>query len=131
MKEIRRFTGCTDLTTQPPQDDVVNLDLFTESRYNLIVKYKTAFYSFYAPIALGMIASGVYDKASLDAARVICIKMGTYFQIQDDYLDCYGDPSVIGKIGTDIQDKKCSWLVVQVSELSWHSLAFGDYIPRL
>jgi farnesyl diphosphate synthase len=102
-----------DLTSQPMDSKQVDLDRFTLQRYSLIVKYKTAFYSFYLPVAMGMILSGIRDKKAYELANKICMIMGEYFQIQDDYLDCFGDPQVIGKIGTDIQDNKCSWLVVQ------------------
>jgi farnesyl diphosphate synthase len=101
-----------DLTSQP-LDGEVDLSRFTLERYRKIVIYKTAFYSFYLPVALGMVISGVTDRAQFKQAREILLIMGEYFQVQDDFLDCYGKPEVIGKIGTDIEDNKCSWLVVK------------------
>lgn len=100
-----------DLTSQP-LGQPMDLNRFTMERLTSIFKYKTAFYSFYLPVALGMILSGVTDVKLFDKAREILCIMGEYFQIQDDFLDCYGTPEVIGKVGTDIQDAKCSWMVV-------------------
>eukprot|EP01134_Creolimax_fragrantissima_P008503 CFRG8503T1 len=100
-----------DLITAP--EDHVDLTRFSIEKYKLIVKYKTAYYSFYLPVAEAMIMAGVDSDKQLAEAEKILLTMGEYFQIQDDYLDCYGAPEVIGKIGTDIEDNKCSWLVVQ------------------
>lgn len=58
-----------------------------------------------------MHVQGVTSPASFKAALDILIPMGEYFQVQDDVLDCYGTPEQIGKIGTDILDNKCSWLI--------------------
>jgi farnesyl diphosphate synthase len=101
-----------DLTSNPIEGPT-DLDRFTPERYWLIVKYKTAFYSFYLPVACALLLHGTTDDSTLAAARDILVEMGKYFQVQDDFLDCYGTPEQIGKIGTDIQDNKCSWLVVQ------------------
>ncbi|XP_062218575.1 farnesyl pyrophosphate synthase-like isoform X3 [Phragmites australis] len=89
-----------------------DLNKYTVHIYRRIVEYKTAYYSFYLPVACALLLSG----QSLDdyvQVKKILVEMGVYFQIQDDYLDCFGDPDVIDKIGTDIENFKCSWLFVQ------------------
>ncbi|KAL1963971.1 hypothetical protein VTN77DRAFT_7646 [Rasamsonia byssochlamydoides] len=100
-----------DLITAP--EDNVNLDNFSMEKYIFIVKYKTAYYSFYLPVALALHYLQLATPANLRQAHDILIPLGEYFQIQDDYLDAFGSPEVIGKIGTDIQDNKCSWLINQ------------------
>jgi len=88
------------------------VDHFTMDRYKATVKYKTSYYSFYLPIALAMRLANIQDQNLYLKAEQILLNMGHYFQVQDDFLDCFGDPKITGKIGTDIQDGKCSWLVV-------------------
>ena len=100
-----------DLLTAP--EDKVELGNFSMEKFDFIVTYKTAFYSFYLPVALALHYLQLATPKNLKQAHDILIPLGEYFQVQDDYLDAYGAPEVIGKIGTDIQDNKCSWLINQ------------------
>ncbi|KAJ9061863.1 Farnesyl pyrophosphate synthetase [Entomophthora muscae] len=98
-----------DLLTAPEHN--VDFSRFSLEKQMFISKYKTAYYSFHLPVALALIMTGTSDETSLKKSADILVPIGEYFQIQDDYLDCYGAPEVIGKIGTDIEDNKCSWLI--------------------
>ena len=100
-----------DLITTPEGE--VDLSKYTLPTYLRIVRFKTAYYSFYLPVACALMLQGEIDPAKFAAAKEILVQMGTLFQVQDDFLDCFGEAAVIGKVGTDIEDTKCSWLVVQ------------------
>jgi farnesyl diphosphate synthase len=90
-----------DLTSQPQgAKNPQVLAGFSLEVYNRIVTFKTAIYTFYLPIAAAMTLQGYTSRSQLDAARQISIELGKKFQIEDDYLDCYGDPAKIGKDGT-------------------------------
>ncbi|XP_031264059.1 farnesyl pyrophosphate synthase [Pistacia vera] len=100
------------ITTIEGEKDLTKYSLPLHRR---IVQYKTAYYSFYLPVACALLMAGKNLDDHIDVKNIL-IEMGVYFQVQDDYLDCFGTPEVIGKIGTDIEDFKCSWLVVKAME---------------
>lgn len=103
---------CLDLKSSAKPGLLPDLNKFTLEKYLTIIDHKTAFYSFSAPVRLGMILSGLMDQNVHKKADYILRKMGQFFQVQDDYLDCFGDPIIMGKIGTDIEEGKCCWPIV-------------------
>ncbi|KYQ51069.1 Farnesyl pyrophosphate synthase [Trachymyrmex zeteki] len=89
-----------------------DLDMFTMNRYNSLIEYKTSHYSFILPIIVAMHLAGIKDPEMFRQAKTILLEIGHLFQVQDDYLGCYGESDVHGKDDTDIQEGKCTWLIV-------------------
>ena len=57
------------------------------------------------------------DKEACDAMYAYGEALGLAFQLQDDYLDTYGNPEVFGKpIGGDIINGKKTWLLLPAME---------------
>ncbi|KAG2600112.1 hypothetical protein PVAP13_5KG495200 [Panicum virgatum] len=106
-----------------------DLTRYNETIYRHIAQYKTAYYSFYIPVACALLLASENIDNFGDVKNIL-IEIGIYFQVQDDYLDCFGDPVFIGKIGTDIEEYKCSWLVVQAlkhADVNQTSILFENY----
>lgn len=62
--------------------------------------------------AIGAMMAGA-DKSVVDAFASYGHNLGMAFQLQDDYLDTYGDPQKFGKaIGGDIVNDKKTWLQI-------------------
>ncbi|KAF5781306.1 putative transferase [Helianthus annuus] len=57
--------------------------------------------------------------SSCSNRRIMQYKSSYYsFYLPNDYLDTFGDHNTVGKIGTDIEERKCSWLVAKALELA-------------
>lgn len=78
-------------------------------------------------LQIGAYLSGATDKEQ-EALYEFGIHMGLAFQIQDDYLDCYGDEATFGKaIGGDIREGKKTWLRLTAEQLRGSVIESNDY----
>ncbi|WP_430746780.1 polyprenyl synthetase family protein [Bacteroides gallinaceum] len=89
-------------------------------------------------LKIGAILGGASEE---DARKLydFGIQIGLAFQLQDDYLDVYGDPKVFGKnIGGDILCNKKTFMLITAFEQAdagtrtelMHWITTGDYMPE-
>jgi geranylgeranyl diphosphate synthase type I len=85
-------------------------------RAEKVILYKTAKYSIEAPLRIGASFAGA-DQGTLGTFTQFGIPLGIAFQLRDDILGVYGDPSVTGKpAGDDLREGKRTVLVALTKE---------------
>jgi geranylgeranyl diphosphate synthase type I len=81
------------------------------ARAHRVVIYKSAKYSIEAPLVIGAALAGADDKA-IETLRNFGLPLGVAFQLRDDLLGVFGDPSVTGKpAGDDLREGKRTVLI--------------------
>ncbi|KAF2882269.1 hypothetical protein ILUMI_23889 [Ignelater luminosus] len=91
-------------------------DLFTTNVYQAMATNKCAFPFFVLPTILAWHFAKQDNKMFYSELKTILVKLGQYFQIQNDISDCYGDSEVTGKKGNDIRQGRNTWLIVTALE---------------
>jgi geranylgeranyl diphosphate synthase type I len=86
------------------------------SRAQRVIVFKSAKYSVEAPLAIGASLAGG-SLAQIAALREFGLPLGIAFQLRDDLLGVFGDPSVTGKpVGDDLREGKRTVLVTLVRQ---------------
>lgn len=107
----------------------------TIPEYLKMIEYKTA-----VLVAAAMKMGGIVAQTSVENCDLIYdfgLNLGIAFQLQDDYLDAFGDPETFGKqVGGDIMENKKTYLylkaLAQANEnerenlLKWFSVRLDD-----
>lgn len=102
----------------------------SEGKYLKMIEYKTAVLLGCA-LQCGGLTAGI-SKEHSQLLYDIAIDIGMQFQLMDDYLDAFGEESVIGKkSGGDIIEGKKTWLYIKSEEKnsdtqSWFSSYVGE-----
>lgn len=97
--------------------DFESRDDVTIPEYLKMIEYKTA-----VLVAAAMKMGAIIAETSEENANLIYefgLNLGLAFQLQDDYLDAFGDPETFGKqVGGDIIENKKTYLYLKAMEFS-------------
>jgi geranylgeranyl diphosphate synthase type II len=102
--------------------DFETMDQVSIDQYLQMIEYKTAVLLGCA-LKMGALVGGA-SRADQDALYAFGINLGLAFQLQDDYLDVFGDPETFGKqVGGDIIENKKTFLYLKSLELAGKAVA--------
>nr|KAI8759762.1 farnesyl pyrophosphate synthase-like [Biomphalaria glabrata] len=104
---------CIDVITCPKEGSL-DFTKFNMDRYCEVAKLKCGFS---LPLTIAMRMAGISETNFYTIADSIMLEMGLFSQVENDYLDCY-DSDVSRKIGNDIEERKCTWLIVRALEVA-------------
>lgn len=90
-----------------------------------ITRYKTASYSFVAPIVTGAVLAGA-SAQHIETLTALATNLGIAYQLTDDLLGVFGDEALTGKSNTgDIREGKKTYLIAQtIANLNTAEIAF-------
>jgi farnesyl diphosphate synthase len=115
INKLNRLTilgECMDIQFNSNPGQRPDLSSFTWENYKNILHHKTGFYTFVIPVQLGYTLAGIDDEEIFQKSERILLDFAVFYQIQDDYLDAFGDPEKSGKIGRDIEEGKLCWPIL-------------------
>lgn len=97
------------------------------ARAHRVVIFKSAKYSIEAPLVIGATLAGAND-ADVATLRGFGLPLGIAFQLRDDLLGVFGDPSVTGKpAGDDLREGKRTVLIALAQrELNANDVSLMD-----
>lgn len=97
--------------------DFENRDDVTIPEYLKMIEFKTA-----VLVAAALKMGAIIAETSIKNANLIYdfgLNLGIAFQLQDDYLDCFGNPETFGKqVGGDIIENKKTYLYLKAMEFA-------------
>lgn len=90
---------------------------WTWEQYDTINRLKAGYYTFFFSALLAMQYLGFATSDNVEHTKRVLVKLGAFYQVTNDYLDIFGDPVRTGKVGSDVSENKCSWVIIKALEI--------------